>query len=497
MSSPIVKQILQIWDDAQQEKYNRQRQKASDIRQQVEDERRRQREDEAAAATKFLQDLMVSKIQAEEAGAIEAGKSTSVQPGQVPSSLPEAIQKVLSLPTSPDSAIPPVQLGQAPPSIPEVLQKVLSLPTSPDEAPEPPPMLSRSYTPEGVKLLFPETTAPTESPQASISPVPLEPPTIQPSVVPPASPLQLEQPKRIMLTLPNGKIIPLSTVKEKQAEELKYIRAKTDATADLMDVPNDPRLFGDLAGQKGVRTSIVNTVINALGRQDIAEAKALLKSQEEATKKKEIEEEARVTAQAWGAGQTYPTTQKATSSALKYMDDHPEEFPRRPKKLGALQQKEVEGATYTLATIEDVKEAYEKVKNKVGPWKYQLKEFLLGIPGKADPDFVTFNTMLRGMNNLEIKRITGAQMSEAEAGRLLKGMATGNLKQEEFEAALRVMARNAKVNREIVLFGSIHPDLTQPIATTWEPVVTAPNRPGAPAVDKAALLKKYGYLPKQ
>ncbi|HET8644051.1 MAG TPA: hypothetical protein VFO85_01105 [Vicinamibacteria bacterium] len=158
-----------------------------------------------------------------------------------------------------------------------------------------------------------------------------------------------------------------------------------------------------------------------------------------------------VIADAWASGMAFPSTQGATTQAL-------ESFKRRglpvPRKLSVAMQQDVIRSTDTLQTIDDVRAAYESVKGKTGPLSYRFEEWQTKIPGiSADPDFVTFNTLLRGMGNLEIKRITGAQMSVAEADRLLKGMATGTLKPAEFEAALDVMERNARRNRDITLYG--------------------------------------------
>lgn len=156
-------------------------------------------------------------------------------------------------------------------------------------------------------------------------------------------------------------------------------------------------------------------------------------------------------ADAWAQGMSFPQTQEATNAALDSFERRGMQVPRR---LSATMQQDVVRATDTIQTIDDVSYLYEKVKSKVGPWSYPLGEFAQRVPGiAADPDFAAFNMMLRGMNNLEIKRITGAQMSEGEAERLLKGMATGTLKREEFEAGLKIMLRNARRNRDITLYG--------------------------------------------
>ena len=475
----VMRSLIQMINASMEEKRLRERQGMLDTRQQVEDTRRREREDQAATIAKFLSDLQIAKLENEQAGMIAEGEPA---PGtQVPKAITENIPvppPMLSRALLPTGALPPgfdllyPELSGGTP-LPDFLRA---------QAPgmTPPPPAPQAVTPPDVIFNGQEPVPPT---QAAVLP----PAPVQPGVPP-----QVREPKRIMLTLPDGRQIPLATVQEQGAYKLKQAKAEAEATADTIDVPNEPEIFGSIAGQKGIRTSVVNTVINAMSRKDQIEARNQLKREEEEKKKREEVETGRVVAEAWNAGQSYPTDQKTTNSALKYMDVHPEEFPRRPRKLGQLDQTEVQNATYTIATVADVRKAYEKVKNKGGPWRYQLKEFSLGVPGKADPDFVTFNTMLRGMNNLEIKRITGAQMSESEAKRLLKGMAVGTLKQAEFEAALKVMERNAKVKREITLYGSILPDLAEPILDVpWDPAVTAPGK--RTPVDKESLLKKYGY----
>ena len=196
------------------------------------------------------------------------------------------------------------------------------------------------------------------------------------------------------------------------------------------------------------------------------------------------EEDAASIADGWAEGRAFPSTQAATTKAMRYMDEHPEKYPNKPRKLGFAQQQDVTRATDTLATISDVRNAYEKVKSKIGPITYTFNEYMRKTPGIAsDPDFVTFNTLLRGMGNLEIKRITGAQMSEQEAGRLLKGMATGGMKPGDFEAALAVMERNATRNRDVTLYGKVLATPTPASALTPPPDLS----PAALAVWKKAM----------
>lgn len=170
----------------------------------------------------------------------------------------------------------------------------------------------------------------------------------------------------------------------------------------------------------------------------------------------------RVLAQAWAEGRSFPTKGDDVSAALVYMDKHPEEFPNKPRKLSAPQQDKVLSTTATLDRLDATIEAYQKVKSKVGPVTYSLNEWERRIPGTAaDPDFITFNTNLRQLGNLEIRDITGAAMAVQEAERLLKGMATGSLKPADFEAAIAVMRQNAKRIRDVTLYGRVLEDTPQ------------------------------------
>lgn len=444
MGSPLVARLLETMGG----RFTRERQE-------LEDRRRREKEDADNQFAQFQRNAAIADFIRQNAGMIQpdAPAPAAPPPAQVAPPPPEVLASIAQF------FNPPPQTGTAvpPPAAAGDAVAAALAGAEPPPAPAPPP---EAYVPQTA------TPAPPPPPPAPETP----PPAAQAAAAETAK----GKKERVMMKLPDGREIPLATLEEQQDWKIKQRRAEADAQSDIMDVPNNPELFGELAGQKGVRTSTVNAVVSALGRKEQIEANRLMrqaqidyrKGQDDA-KKRDEDEGARVTAQAWSAGQAYPTTQKATENALQYMDAHPDEFPRRPKKLGALQQKEVESATFTITTVDEVRKAYEKIKNKVGPWKYQLKELQQRFPGKADPDFAAFNVLLRGMDNLEIKRITGAQMSEAEAGRLLKGMATGDLKMEEFEAALKVMERNAKVGREIVTFGDVRPELTTPIAVPW------------------------------
>jgi hypothetical protein len=330
----------------------------------------------------------------------------------------------------------------------------------------------------------------------------VEPITVQKSDVASFNP-NSGGPERIIMTLKGGKKVPLAPLgvkppplkyqEEVEADAIRQTKAKKEAEADVMDVPEDPG-FGSLAGKKGVRTSTVNAYLAMLGRKDVAEANRLTRQYLADAKTQALEAKAqdetnngRILAQSWAAGTSFPSKQNETTLALKYMDEHPDEFKRRPRKLTATQQDEVLRATDAIATVDDVAKAYQKVKKKIGPVNYTFNEMMRKLPGtKEDPEFTTFNALLRGMGNLEIKRITGAQMSEDEAGRLLKAMATGNMKPGDFEAALAVMTRNAKRNREITLYGDVQPD--------GGPIVDGDTTKGvAPKKTLDQLLTEHGH----
>ena len=153
----------------------------------------------------------------------------------------------------------------------------------------------------------------------------------------------------------------------------------------------------------------------------------------------------------WEAGIAQPTTGELRAQASAYIRSQGRTPPRQ---LSVGQQDRVMAVNTTVDTLDEIEAAYEKVKSKVGPIKYQFAELKQKLPWTAsDPDFTEFQRLLTGMSNIEIKNITGAQMSEQEAERLLTGMARGTLKPGDFEAALKVMRRNAQRTRENIWWG--------------------------------------------
>jgi hypothetical protein len=233
-------------------------------------------------------------------------------------------------------------------------------------------------------------------------------------------------------------------------ELVQGIRAQAQATAKADDAPATREVNGRVMGWNPQTKKFDIDY----GPSDSPEARAA--RADKAGEKAEAAAGAKSVAEAWAAGVAFPGTQKDRTAALVYMDAHPDEFPkdRRPRQLTPVQQDKVLDASASLDRITAVRDAYQKVKDKIGPINYALNELGVKMPGIAeDPDFVTFNTALRQLDNLDIKRITGAAMSDKEGDRLMKGMATGGLKPKDFEAALRIMETDADRTREITLYG--------------------------------------------
>jgi hypothetical protein len=273
------------------------------------------------------------------------------------------------------------------------------------------------------------------------------------------------------ITLPGGKTLQLAPLQSRQTlEEETQAKAAREAMAKLGFVTAEARAREKAKAEFRPEPEVkAPATRNINGREmgfnpetkrfDIdygpSGAPDKPKASETPEAKAEAQSYAQGIAQDWYAGLTFPMTQKDTGIAIKYMNDHPEEFPKgHPRKLTPSMQASAVSLTDTVQTIDDVRAAYAKVKDKIGPVTYTFNEFLRRLPGtEEDPDFVTFNALLRGMDNIEIKNVTGAAMTDSEAGRLLKAMATGDMKPGDFEAALGVMERNANRKRDITLWG--------------------------------------------
>jgi hypothetical protein len=88
----------------------------------------------------------------------------------------------------------------------------------------------------------------------------------------------------------------------------------------------------------------------------------------------------------------------------------------------------VAGAQTALGTIHELKQLYPKVQGfftGIGPASGRFSEFMQGTPlTDANTDFGAFSTRSATLANSVIKAITGAQMSEPEAVRLMKQIPT-------------------------------------------------------------------------
>jgi hypothetical protein len=121
---------------------------------------------------------------------------------------------------------------------------------------------------------------------------------------------------------------------------------------------------------------------------------------------------------------------------------------RYGRPLFADPTQELEKVNRNLSAFGDIYTSLNAVLDDVGPVTYTINELEQKVPGiKSDPAFRAFQQQLNALSNEEIKRITGAQMSEPEAKRLKKGMADGTLKLPELRAALYIWKRGLERTR--------------------------------------------------
>lgn len=312
------------------------------------------------------------------------------------------------------------------------------------------PPLAPALQPTPVGPLKPDVNAPSvfAPPDAGLPPIPIK--SEEPLPTPP-------QPQRkLTMKLPDGRevaLAPLQYKEEAEADKLRQAKLLNRAQESAWDVPDSPETYGELAGQKDVPVSQINAVVARLGRENVGKetrtAKALAdKEKKDERDKKAADDNLAVAAEAdnWYRGVSQPKTGEIQSKAAAHISANPGKYPGgAPRVLTQKQWEEVSDTRSTLDTLDDIQMAYSKVKDKVGPAAYRFAEFKQRLPGVAsDPDFVEFQRLLTGEKNLSIKRITGANMSQGEADRLMKGMAEGTLKPKEFEAALGIWRRNAE-----------------------------------------------------
>ena len=130
----------------------------------------------------------------------------------------------------------------------------------------------------------------------------------------------------------------------------------------------------------------------------------------------------------------------------------PEEVAAEPGRYGrplfAGPTDELRRIETNLFAFRDINAALEPVLDKVGPVEYTLRELQQKAPFlESDPAFRAFQQMVNALTNEEIRRITGAQMSAAEATRLKKGMADGSLRLPELREALYIWQRGMERSR--------------------------------------------------
>lgn len=165
----------------------------------------------------------------------------------------------------------------------------------------------------------------------------------------------------------------------------------------------------------------------------------------EGTRPKIDPDEIAATAEDWLAGRAQPSTQAARGAASAYIRAKGKTPPRL---MGQVTWDSVAQGESTLSKLDDIETLAGQMKDAFGPLNFTINELRQRMPGlEADPRFAVIQTLLRNAQNLEIKRITGAQMSEAEAARLIRGMMDGTVRFDEFISKLKVMKRN--VNRDI------------------------------------------------
>lgn len=130
----------------------------------------------------------------------------------------------------------------------------------------------------------------------------------------------------------------------------------------------------------------------------------------------------------------------------------PEEVAKDPERYGrpllAAPTDELRRVETNLFAFKDIQAALQPVLDKVGPVEFTLRELQQKAPFlESDPAFRAFQQMVNALTNEEIRRITGAQMSAAEATRLKKGMADGSLRLPELKEALYLWQRGMERTR--------------------------------------------------
>jgi hypothetical protein len=106
----------------------------------------------------------------------------------------------------------------------------------------------------------------------------------------------------------------------------------------------------------------------------------------------------------------------------------------------------IAGAHTALNTLDELEQLYPKVQgfvNGMGPVAGRMSEFMQGVPGMpSNPDFNGFTARSSTLANAVIKAITGAQMSEPEAVRIMKQIPTVHDRSDVWKSKTTAMRSN-------------------------------------------------------
>lgn len=252
---------------------------------------------------------------------------------------------------------------------------------------------------------------------------------------------------------------PLRYREDLEADAARAFDTKLDQESQLAEardvgvmIPNDPDRYGEFAGRK-VPKSLAAVLVKPPTDRDPSYREVVINGRRTMATGRDIEK-------AIASGATVheydkPTGGSGSSKLEWFLDtDTGEEVllpaeqaaaagsGRYRRPLFAAPTAELERARRSLSAMVDLNTSLEDVTTKVGPVNYTLNELYRKVPGfDADPAFRAFQQQLNALSNEEIKRITGAQMSESEAERLKKGMADGSLKLDDLRTAMYVWNR--------------------------------------------------------
>jgi len=112
-------------------------------------------------------------------------------------------------------------------------------------------------------------------------------------------------------------------------------------------------------------------------------------------------------------------------------------------KLAAGAQEKLAGVSSSLSTLDALEADLPKVRQSMGPAFGRANQFGLGVPGiPVDRNFARFSANSATLANATIKAITGAQMSEPEAERIMKQIPMPTDKPEVWEEKAKATRAN-------------------------------------------------------